>query len=349
MDHPKFKRARSAASNASLGGASDEGLGRALVEAGCISESHLREAEAHQREHGGNLPHVLIHLGHAQAKDLQQFLEKRERMPRVDLAKFRSLPNPTELLPKEFAVKYQLFPIDKMGRLLTVASSAPLDAAVVQELEQAAGLRVKAVLCNGDDIHAAIESHYPRQRRLPGRIVGEESAPTEGEMRLGAVQQVVQGIGSLPTLSQTVQKVREAVSRDDVRVAEVAAIIEHDPPVTANVLKLANSAAYGFRNEVTDIRRAASLLGLHETEAVVMSSAVVTATEGSGHFNHKAYWDDAVFGGYAARTISQRLGRRLDGAAFTAGLLHDIGRFARRRPRRHGMRRWIGGCEGTIC
>lgn len=303
-------------------------LDRLLVESGLVSEGQLEEARRHQKEHGGKLPHILVHLGHLQARDLHRFLETCERMPSVELAKFRSFPNPGELIPKDYAVQNQVFPIDKMARLLTVASAIPLDDVTIAELEQLTGLSVKAVLCNGDDIRKAIEDHYPRRRRLPGRIVGEEPKPSESEIRLGAIQQILQGISSLPTLSQTVRRVQDAVSRDDVGVAAVAAIIEHDPPVTANVLKLANSAAYGFRHEITDIYRAATLLGLHELESIVVSSAVITATEESGHFHYKAYWDDAMFGAFAARAISQSTGRRLDGAAFTAGLLHDIGRFA---------------------
>lgn len=302
-------------------------LGRLLVESGLIDEAQLADAERFQKERGGKIPHILVHLGHLKAKDLHQFLEQCGSMPSVDLAKFRTLPNPTELIPKDFAVQHQVFPIDKMGRLLTVASAIPLDDATIETLQQLTGSSVKAVLCNGDDIRKAINDHYPRRKRLPGRII-EEPKPSESEIRLGAIHQILQGISSLPTLSTTVKRVQDAVSRDDVGVAEVAAIIEHDPPVTANVLKLANSAAYGFRSEITDIYRAATLLGLHETEAIVISSAVITATEQSGHFNHKAYWDDATFGAFAARTISQAVGRRLDGAAFTAGLLHDIGRFA---------------------
>lgn len=303
-------------------------LSRLLIDSGCITEQQLREALLYQQEHGGKIPHILVHLGHLQAKDLQKVLESIERMPSVDLSKFRSFPNPSELVPKEFAVNQQIFPIDKMGKLLTVASAIPLDDSVLAELEAITDLRVKAVLCNGDDIRKAIEDHYPRERRLPGRVVSEEPKPSESGLRLGAVQQIVQEISALPTLSQTVRRVQEAVRRENVGVAEVAAIIEHDPPITANALKLANSAAYGFRSEITDIYRAAALLGLHETEAIVMSSAVISATEQSGHFNYKAYWDDAMFGAFAARTISEAVGRRLDGAAFTAGLLHDIGRFA---------------------
>ena len=318
---------RDHAKPATEGGSFDR-LNELMVTEGIVSEEQLSDARKYQREHGGKIPLILVHLGHLSAKVLHEFLEKSSRMPSLDLSNFRSLPNPSELVAKEFAVANQVFPIDKIGRLLTVASAVPLDASTLEELQSLTGLTVKAVLCNRDDISNAIETHYPRMKRLPGRTVREEPQPSVSEIRLAAVQQILDEIGSLPTLSQTVRRVQEAVGREDVGVADVAAIIEHDPPLTANVLKLANSAAYGFRNEVNDIYRAATLLGLRETESVVISSAVISVAESSEHFDYQAYWDDAMFGGLAARAISEAVGRHIDGAAFTAGLLHDIGRFA---------------------
>ena len=65
-----------------------------------------------------------------------------------------------ELVPKEFAERHKVFPIDKLGKMLTIAMACPLDEKTIHELEEITGLRVKAFVCGWEDIDERIRKYY---------------------------------------------------------------------------------------------------------------------------------------------------------------------------------------------
>ena len=101
-----------------------------------------------------------------------------------------------------------------------------------------------------------------------------------------------------------------------------------DPAISGTLLKLANSAAYGFTHRVDNVYMATSLLGLRDTIMAVTSSAVVTVTEQARNFDHKAFWTQSTVCAIAAKRIGEACGMKKSPALFTAGVLCEIGRFA---------------------
>jgi putative nucleotidyltransferase with HDIG domain len=73
---------------------------------------------------------------------------------------------------------------------------------------------------------------------------------------------------------------------------------------------------------------AVALLGLRETYAAVLSAAVLNLFEVNKRFNYSAFWEESMNTAATARIIAQACGKGTEGGAFTAGLLHDIGRIA---------------------
>ena len=65
------------------------------------------------------------------------------------------------LVPAEIARKHELFPIDKMGKLLTVGMVCPLDKAAITDVEACTGLRIKPMLCTTADVRKALDRYYP--------------------------------------------------------------------------------------------------------------------------------------------------------------------------------------------
>jgi putative nucleotidyltransferase with HDIG domain len=136
-------------------------------------------------------------------------------------------------------------------------------------------------------------------------------------------------VRSLPALPQAVMELRAALKREDVAVDELARTISHDQALTAKTLRLANSSFYGVAGRVASIRDAINILGLRTvatvaTTAMVISSFDRTACSG---FDFDAFWRHAIATALCAQSLAQAT--RLDPeAAFTAGLLHDVGRLA---------------------
>jgi HD-like signal output (HDOD) protein len=134
-------------------------------------------------------------------------------------------------------------------------------------------------------------------------------------------------IESLPALPGTVQKVREMLLSDTGTASEVGEVISRDPAIAAKLLKVANSAAYGFMQRVDTVELAVSLLGLLETYSVVVTSAVVDIFSKSKEFNYVEFWMESMVCAKLGKAIAQSA-RVNDGGIVMAGLLHDIGRIA---------------------
>ncbi|WP_300362983.1 HDOD domain-containing protein [Hydrogenimonas sp.] len=86
--------------------------------------------------------------------------------------------------------------------------------------------------------------------------------------------QLVQRISSLPPLPKTVTEIEKAYENPNVTVKTVAAIVEQDPMVVADLLKLLNSAFYGLRKEITSVEQAVSLLGMKSVKDLVINLSV---------------------------------------------------------------------------
>ncbi|WP_457592348.1 HDOD domain-containing protein [Hydrogenimonas sp.] len=85
---------------------------------------------------------------------------------------------------------------------------------------------------------------------------------------------LVERISSLPPLPQTVVEIEKAYADPDVNVKMVAAIVEKDPMVVADLLRLLNSAFYGLRKEITSVEQAISLLGMKSVKDLIINLSV---------------------------------------------------------------------------
>jgi putative nucleotidyltransferase with HDIG domain len=140
---------------------------------------------------------------------------------------------------------------------------------------------------------------------------------------------VLERIRDLPALPQALVAFQTAMQRENVSFDRLAEVISHDQALAARALRLANSSFYGLPGRVNSIRDAIGVLGLRQLSSALTAVAVSGCFGASGcpAFDRSAYWRHSVACGLCAQLIAQELGQ--DGsAAFTAGLLHDLGRLA---------------------
>ncbi|WP_457596179.1 HDOD domain-containing protein [Hydrogenimonas sp.] len=83
--------------------------------------------------------------------------------------------------------------------------------------------------------------------------------------------QLVKRISSLPPLPQTVTELEKAFADPNVDVKTVAGIVQKDPMVVADLLKLLNSAFYGLRKEISSVEQAVALLGMKSVKDLVIN------------------------------------------------------------------------------
>lgn len=137
-----------------------------------------------------------------------------------------------------------------------------------------------------------------------------------------------QEVRKLPPLPATVLEVMEALNRTDVDFTILENKIGQDPSLVTRVLSVANSPFYGFSGEISNLKEACLVLGTHTTRNIVLTAGVVRnlTAERANHLDLVGLWRHATATGVAARVLAGHVGADGD-TAFTAGLLHDIGKM----------------------
>ena len=86
---------------------------------------------------------------------------------------------------------------------------------------------------------------------------------------------VYSSIADIPALPTVVPRLLGILQDDEASVAEIAAVISHDPSLTSKILRVANSAYYGFSGQVSDLRKAVMLIGLRMVKSLALSIPIV--------------------------------------------------------------------------
>jgi len=139
---------------------------------------------------------------------------------------------------------------------------------------------------------------------------------------------VVRTLDDLPSLPAVVMELLNSIDQDDVDISVLAKKVSHDQALTAKTLRLANSSLYGLQVKVTTIQQAITYLGFQTTRNLI-TAAAVTGCFAEGHcpgFDHKAFWRHSIATAACAKVLARQMRFNQD-YAFTAGLLHDIGRL----------------------
>ena len=114
-------------------------------------------------------------------------------------------------------------------------------------------------------------------------------------------------------------------------VETIGQIIAEDPPITAKVLQLANSAVFGLQLQVTQPAEAVAYLGLEATRTLVLLAHTFSEFEGLPRvgFSLEQLWYHSVLVGQFARQIAllEQLEPDPGEQAYAAGLLHDLGKI----------------------
>ncbi|MDX9973717.1 MAG: DnaA/Hda family protein [FCB group bacterium] len=126
-------------------------LGDMLFEEGHITRAQLDAAIQASSKDGIFVGKALVDLGFVDQKTLQSFLVKQCKIPHISLLDYEINSQLLKLVPEAVCRKHHLLPIDKLGRILTVAMVDPLDAAALEEVRSMCpDLKVKPILCDWD-------------------------------------------------------------------------------------------------------------------------------------------------------------------------------------------------------
>lgn len=132
----------------------------------------------------------------------------------------------------------------------------------------------------------------------------------------------VQRLKSVPTLPKLLERISAALEDTEVDFARVGELIEVDQALTAQILRLANSAFYSQAGRVAHVGQALLTLGAVVTRSVVLSSSVLEFRRVA----LKGFWEHSLGCAVVAGAIAKVTGRGAPEEVTAAGLLHDIGK-----------------------
>ncbi|MDK9700588.1 MAG: HDOD domain-containing protein [bacterium] len=141
---------------------------------------------------------------------------------------------------------------------------------------------------------------------------------------------ILSQLSDLPTFPPAALKLMQLLRHPDTTIPEITKIIELEPALTSRVLRMANSAFYGLPVRVGTVRDAIIRLGFAKITEIVIASSVnpMLSVEIPGYdLEHNDLWRHSVAVAIAAKQIASMQHPQIAEYAFTAGLLHDIGRL----------------------
>jgi len=134
----------------------------------------------------------------------------------------------------------------------------------------------------------------------------------------------------LPVLPQLYAQALRIASDPEGDIIRLQEILQHDPSLTAHILKIANSAYYGFPNRIESLRTGIVMLGTLEIIRLLTAASALAAFPRqhlSSDFDPIHFWYHSAAVGEASAFLRRKLNLQLAGDVYTGGLLHDIGKI----------------------
>jgi HD-like signal output (HDOD) protein len=152
----------------------------------------------------------------------------------------------------------------------------------------------------------------------------------ENKVEVDHLFALVNQIDSLPTLSDVVQKLMLNLYDSNTNSEVLAKSLSSDTALVSKILKLVNSAYYGFPKKISTISQAIVFLGFNSLKNIVLTASVFNSFDGNGKtgsYDRKRFWEHSLACAVMSKILSKHVRAGLPEEAFIAGLVHDIGKI----------------------
>lgn len=142
-------------------------------------------------------------------------------------------------------------------------------------------------------------------------------------------EQLTANCPELSTLPEVYHKLNEAINSPNCTTGIISRIISQDPILTMKVLRMVNSAFYGFPQEIEDIPQAILIIGLQQLNDLVLANTVISLFDGYKLelFSMEDFWKFSIAGGLSSRILGNLSSQNFSERLFVGGLLHNVGRL----------------------
>jgi len=142
------------------------------------------------------------------------------------------------------------------------------------------------------------------------------------------LKSAIDRIRQLPTLPSVLGRILGVAADPATSALELGQLIASDQSLSVTILRLVNSAYYGFYRQIDSVAQAVVILGFFKVRNLALTASAFNHFRGRAcEFDRGQLWRHALASGMAAEYIAQEAGGDLTGS-YEAGLLHDIGKVA---------------------
>lgn len=141
---------------------------------------------------------------------------------------------------------------------------------------------------------------------------------------MDSTKKFVLNYNDIPVMPNVMAKALNIIKDQDMGINDLAGVMSYDQALTTQVLKLVNSAYYGFAQQITSINKALPLLGMDNAKNIIITFAMkpMLTTRGS-----KTLWQHSIKTAVGCEILAREMNLMEPSEAFVVGFLHDIGKL----------------------
>lgn len=142
------------------------------------------------------------------------------------------------------------------------------------------------------------------------------------------IRRLVSQIHTVPSLPTLYKELMDELNKTEPRMTRIAEIVKSDIGMTIKILQVINSAFFGLRRDISDASEAIGFLGLDTIMSLTLSIGVFSQfdVENETEAIPGNLWEHSVGVAMTAKEIAKKENAETANDAFTAGLLHDVGK-----------------------
>lgn len=135
-------------------------LGELLIDNKLIKPEQLERALETQKAKGGLIGQILVDMGCVTEEAIAKTLTVQYGFPYLPLSGYEIDPEVAKLIPQTVSKQYDLIAVDRIGAILTLAMSNPLNVAAIEDIEMITHLKVQIFVSTSGDVKDAIKRCY---------------------------------------------------------------------------------------------------------------------------------------------------------------------------------------------
>ncbi|MBN2830921.1 MAG: Flp pilus assembly complex ATPase component TadA [Candidatus Omnitrophica bacterium] len=132
-----------------------------LINNKLITQEQLEQALVVQKEKGGRLSDIIVALKFIKESELVSTLSEGLGLPLIDLKRFKIDPEVVKVVPVNIARHYQIVPLSKIGKTITLATADPLNIFAIDHVASLTGYKINPIISSSQDIAMTIDLIYP--------------------------------------------------------------------------------------------------------------------------------------------------------------------------------------------